>query len=667
MTGESSIAKMTQAQAATFISALKKLPEPSLRAGKLIPPSIPKTTDIVTEDFFKQVFKKPTPARLLTSQSRYAELLGVKKLAEPFEIGKQKLDIEYGQVAKQIDVVVKKLNKADREKMAKLLNIHEEAPAELSDKDKKVFNYFRDLTRDIISRENSIRMSVGLEPIKYRKAYFRHIADKMSQEVIDGTYAPPEGVKYWSERIVGKKGYNPMEMKRKLQVYLLEHFSKDPAYVMKSMVWTGLKEIYLAQPKYFFNRVLGALSKDKAVYKNLTPQEQAIYDAQQTMPADTKKWLIDYVNIVLSGRQTKLDQSVNLWVTDTPIKNVVNSILKPFGKHIGQKPVTDMITNISKFPIYGVMGGIRPKQLLRNKMQTLQNLALYGVKATLKGYLPISSYPTLKSLKTDSLFKRSYSGFEDIPTELRGKIEKLGLAPFQWSAVSNVSQAMNAAYHWTAEYIQNPKKKDFGWADPKRTYTENKDFFYPSEKEKLLKEMEYGAHTTQFQYIGMGMPEIFRYKALAPITRLQSWWMNHWFIFHREAATRAFTGRTGYDIDLKVTLGDRINYLKYLVIGGLILSTLGYERSYLLGTAPTSLPPVAQLALGLYTYATHLGDSNWEKRKRGEASRQIREAAKTFIPGYLSIKDAAALLSGDKHWTEYLWYKKEQKKGLQPI
>ncbi len=667
MTGKSSIKDMTPAEASIFIDALEKLPEPTFRAGKLVPPTIPRTTAVVTDKYFERTFRKPTPAKLLTSQARYAELLGVKEITEPFEIGKQKLDLEYGKVAKQIDVAIGKLKKPDREKMAKLLNIHEEAPPELSEKETKVFNYFRDLTRDIISRENAVRASLGLEPIKYRKAYFRHTADKMAKEVIEGRYPLPKGIKYWSEQVAGKKVYNPMEMQRKLRDDLLEHFSKDPTYVMKSMVWTGLKEIYLAQPKYFFNKILGALSKDKAVYKNLTPQEKAHYDAQMTMPASTKKWLIDYVNIVLSGRQTALDQSVNLWVTDTPIKDVVNNILRPFGKHIGMKPVTDMITGISRLPIYGVMGGVRPKQLLRNKFQTLQEMALYGVRNTLLGYMPTSSYPVLEELKTDSLFKKSYSGFEDMPVELKGKVEKIGLAPYQWSAMSNVSQAMNAAYHWTANKIQNPKFKEHGWADSKRTYTENKDFFYPSEKERLLKEMEYGAHTTQFQYIGMGMPEIFRYKSLAGITRLQSWWMNHWFIFHREAATRAFTGHTGYDPNLKVTLGDRINYLKYFIIAGLILTTLGYERSYVLGTAPTSLPPPAQLALGLYTYFTHMGDSAWEKRKRAESERNIREAAKTFIPGYLSIKDLLALLSGEKDWTEYLWYKKKaepKKRGL---
>jgi len=666
MTGVPSMKKMTKTQAESFITSLKSVSEPRYIKGKLVPPSIPRTKALVEPEFFQQQFRKPTPAKLVTSQTRYAELLGVKKLVAPMEIGKQVLDLEYAKGAHQIDTAVGELKKAKitPKEMAVMLNTLEETP-DISEQGKKVFNYFRDLTRDVRSRENEIRATLKLPPIEYRQAYFRHIADKMSQEIIEGKYPLPEGIKYWSEQTVGKKVYNPMEMQRKLNDDLLEKFSSDLPYVMKSMLWTGLKEVHLSIPKNILSKELGILSKDKVVYKNLSPQEQKLYDAQMVMPASTKKWLLDYVNIVLSGRQTALDESINLWITDTPIKGVLNSILKPFGEHIGQKPATDMLSKISKLPIYGAMGGVNPRQLIRNKFQTLQNIALYGVKNTIKGYTPTSSYPILNKLKTDSLFKRSYSGFEDLPVGMMGKIEKAGLAPYQWSAVSNVSQAMNSSYHWTADNIQNPKKKHLGWADPKRTYTEPKDFFYPSEEAKLLKEMEYGAHTTQYQYIGLGMPEVFRYKAIAPLTRLQSWWMNHWFVFHREAATRAFTGHTGYDPKLKVTLGNRINYLKYLIIGGLILTNLGYYRSYLLGTAPTGLPPTGQLMMGLYELFTNTGDSSWEKRKRAQAKYKIKEAAKIHIPGYLSIKDFRAFITGGKDWTEYLFYKKAKKAKLE--
>jgi len=452
-----------------------------------------------------------------------------------------------------------------------------------------------------------------------------------------------------------------MGMKRKLEDDLLKYFSNDLSYAMKSMLWTGLKEINLAQPKYFFSRILGTLSKDKAFYPNLTPQEKVVYDAQTAMPSETRDWTNKYVNIVLSGQQTALDKGINLLITDTPIKPVANAILKPFGKHLSQKPVTNMIVNFSKLPIYAVLGGINPRQLMRNKMQTMQNMALYGPKNTLLGYLPTSSFPVLEMIKNESLFKLSYSGFEDMPAQLRGKIEKISLAPYQWSALSNVSQSMNCAYHWVADKIQNPRSKEMGWADPRRTYKEGKDEFYPSELKKIAKEVEYGTHTTQYQYIGMGMPQAFRYKALSGFTRLQSWWMNHWFVFHREAATRAFTGHTGYDKNLKISIGDRFNYLKYLAIAGAILTNLGYSRSYLLGTAPTGMPPTAQVAMGAYTLVTNLGDTSWEKRKRDTAIWKMKNAGLAHIPYYLSIKDFRALTSGEKDWTEYLFYKKKAK------
>jgi len=662
ITGVTSIKDMTQEQAGEFINTLQRLPEPTYRGGRLVPPTITRKTALVPQDFFQSKFKKPTPAKLITSQSRYADLLGVKKLVEPLEVGKVELQKEYAQIANQIDKVNKDIKKViSPEEMAIKLNTLQKATPDMTGKEKEAFDYFDALRREMLDVQNEVYRSVGLPEIKGIKAYFRHIADEMSKEVLEGKYPLPEGLKYWSEQVVSKKVYNPMTMHRKLRDDLLEHFSKDLPYVMKSMVWTALKVKHLTIPKKVLNSYLGALTKDKPIYDNLTPAEKKIYDEQVVMPASTKKWLLDYVNIVLGDRQTALDESVNLWVTDTPIKGLVNAILKPFGKHLSKKPVTDLISKISRLPIYGAMAGFNPRQLIRNKFQLIQNLSLYGVNSTLKGFLSDNQFPALKRLKTDSLFLKSYSGFEDLPLEMVDKLTKAGLAPYQWTALSNVSQTMDTAYHWTADKIQNPEYKEHGWADPQRTYTEDSNFFYPSEEAKLLKEMEYGAHTTQYGYLGLHMPEIFRYKSLAGITRLQSWWMNHWAVFHRESATRAFTGHTGYDKNLLLTLGDRFNYLKYLILGGLVLSSLDYGRSYLLGTAPTSLPPSAQLALGLYQYFTNLGNTSHEKWKRAQAVYMIKSSAKIHIPLYLTVKDMSAFIRGDKHWTEYLFYKKKEK------
>ena len=612
----------------------------------------------------KPKYKKPTPAKLITSQSRYAELLGLKKMVGPLEIGKMKYNKELGELSNQIDHVIKKLvslKTVTSEEMAVLLNTNVEAPKDLGEKETEIFNFFRALTRDILARENQVREELGMDPIKDIGAYFRHIGDATAADVLAGRTPVPQKVKEWAAKNISSKVYNPMEIERKLKDEFLKHFSKDLGYVMKSMLRVGLKEIHMAEAKQFLTDELAAAQIDPKILEKMGAAEKAEYLQKHEMPKETKEWLTDYVNIVLLGeQQTKMDVGANLWITDGPIGPLLNKVLAPFGKQISKTPLTDAIVTVSKLPLYGVLGPFNPRQIIRNKMQPIQSMALYGVKATIKGFLPTSDFPMLEKLKTDSLFLNTYSGIEGMPTSLMGKLEKFNFAAFQWSAKSNVSQAMNAAYHWTAEKIQDPKYKAQGFADPQRTYTEDKNFFYPSEQEKLLKEMEYGAHTTQYGYLALHMPEAFRYKAIAGFTRLNSWWMNHIAIFHREAATRAFTGRMGDDPDIRLSVADRINYLKYLVIGGLVLNTLGYERSFLLGTAPTALPPSAQLALGLYTYFTHRGDSDYEKNKRREAGDMIKSSAMTFIPGYLTIKDITALLTGEKSWTEYLFYKKQK-------
>jgi hypothetical protein len=609
-------------------------------------------------------FKHPTPVKLTTAQNRYAELLGLKELVEPLEIGKMELDLEKSKLDNQIDravIELKKLKTVTPEQMAVLLNTNIEAPASLGPEEKKVFDYFRALTRDILARTNQSREKLGREPIKDIGAYFRHVAQDNAEGMVGGRIPVPEKLKSWALTHVGKKIINPMELERKIKDELLKRFSNDLAFVMKSMVRTGLKEIHMDEPLKFFQDELAASQRDPEIYDILTPAEKIEYDKRIDMPADVKAWMVDYVNQALLDQQTMADKGANLWITDNEkLSAVLNAVLKPFGKQLGAKPFTNMLVAISKLPLYGVMGPFNPRQLLRNKMQTLQNIALYGVRNTVRGYFSTASHPLLEKIKTDSLFRKTYSGMEEMPVDIRGKYSKFHFALFQWTATSNVSQAMNSAFYWTLDKTVNPKWKGHGWADPQRTYNEPDGFLYPSELKKIKKEMEWGAQTTQFQYLGFAMPQIFRYKVLAPATRLQSWWMNYWSVFMREASTRAFYGHVGYDPSIKLSVGDRLGIIKYLMLAGAILNTLGYTRSFLFGTAPTGVPPALQVPVGLYIAATHGGSSTYEKNVRNQALRKVGDALKTFIPGYLTIKDLNALFRGRSNLKDFLFYNKSE-------
>lgn len=628
--GVTSMKKMTPSTAQDYIDALHKLArEKGIETGMF--PS-------------ERKFKKPIIG--LTPQLYKAKILGVEFMIKPAVIGKQELDIEFAEQAKQVDEMEKIINKLGGEtrrsraaaklkgkptksieRFAELLNEHEEAPDNLSEEEKKIFNYFRNLNRAILVRENAVREELDMEPIAYKTGYIRHIVDTLVQDVMEGRHPIPEELKYWAEEHASKKIRNPMEFQRKLGDELEEIFSKDLIKATKAMLWTGLREIHLDKPLKHFENQIGLHS--------------------EVIPDSTRRWAEKFINHMIVGKQTAVDKRLDEMVKEGGIGKIINKILRPFGKNIGHRPLTKLMSKAGRLQIYGVMGW-RPKQLIRNKFQVFQNLALYTVKSNLKSYLPADKQ--LKDLLSESLFLKTYKGFEDLKEVDKHTLGKWWLAPFQWTAVSNAKRAMKTAYYDTLELITDPKYAKYGWASSKRTYTEEKGFLYPDEKARLLEEMEFGAGVTQYHYIPMAMPGVFNYKATIPLTRLQSWWMNYFFKFHRESAHRFFKGETREG--LKLPWSRRIGWGRYLVIGGLILNTLGYTSSYMFGAAPEATPPMFQLLYNLYKYI--IVDN---KEARASAKRKFLNALRTFIPGYLAYKDIKALLETD-NWTELIFYKK---------
>lgn len=657
MTGQTSIAKMTKDQASDFINALTRLPEPRLVKGVLVPPSLPFTKVLARRGQFQQVFKEPTPLAIITDPSFYAVQLGVKSLVEPLEKAKQDFDFEYRKAAHALDkkgVVIDKVGKTTakervmakirniptraREEMGRLLDKHEVAPADLDPEKTKIFNYFRGLSRTILKRQNEARTKLGWPTIPSRKAYQRRIATDIAREMLAGKYPFPEGIKFWSGINTGEKVFNPMEFRRKLEDDVYNLFTKDPVQASKAMMYTALKEIHLNQPLKFYKQQLNAIGKDMPEYKNLSAKERAELDKTMVIPASTRRWLTEYVNTSILGRQSWIDELVNNIVTKTGLKGVFDKILTPFGRTVGRKPITDFFRRVGRMQMAGVLGP-RPRLILRNKFQLTQNLALYTNKANIRAFGPNNT--ELNALLDQSRFLRDYTGLEDLPVDIAGKIEKLWHSAFQWSAKSNARQAMEVSYWDIRELIDNPIYKKHGW-----------------KREHLLKEMEFGASATQFHYTALGMPQIFRHKTLLPMTRLTSWWMNYFSKFHREAIHRGFTGRPSWAGSDGPTLpwSRRLGWLRYVVFGGMILNTMGYTRSFLFGAAPTGWPPAMQFSWNAYLYTV-----SQNEQQKATAKKRMAQAAKTFIPGYIAFKDFEAVWTGRKDLSSLLFYKKVKK------
>lgn len=673
--GKKSIADMTEAEATFLIETLQRMPRGSwqVRGGKriFVPPSLPKTKAIVPENFFNLTYEQPTPARLLTSQTYYAKKLGVGELVRPSEMAKQRFDLEAGALmgaVKQKGLEIEKLARtgvgekfrsfirneptAAVQDMNELLNKYEEPPDFLSDKERELFTWFRNLNKTIIKGENEIRELLGMDLIPYRQSYVRRVAaEGIALEILNGIYPLPESLKYWSQKIVGAKVFNPSEFKR-LSDDLEAYFSKDLIYATNAMVWNGLKEIHLSQPLKAFNEQLTALSKDLPIYDKLSSDE--LKRIGQVMPASTKKWVEDYARIVIKGQPTDLDMQINQLFLNKGIAGVINTFLEPFGRTLGRQPITNIARVLSRTIMAGVLGPVRPKLIIRNKVQLMLNLAFYTIESNIKGFFPAP--PWMNEIIENSLYYKGYTGLEDIPQEGLGEIEKKWHKTYRWSAISNVHQAMKVSGWDTYDLITNPKYSDYPWHDPQRTYKEPRGFLYPSEGGKILREMETGAGATQFGYIAMEMPEIFRHKTLSPVTRLQSWWMNYFFRFHQEAFHRAFKGET--TDGLKLPWSRRLAYLKYLVVGGATLTALGYKRSFLLGVLPTYLSPVAQVTLGLYKYVAADNDT---ERKAG--LRQIQYSFGAFIPGSLAWKDFYDVFTGKKPLESLFFYMDTQTQG----
>jgi len=289
--------------------------------------------------------------------------------------------------------------------------------------------------------------------------------------------------------------------------------------------------------------------------------------------------------------------------------------------------------------------------LIRNLFQRTQELAFHNPIAIIKGF--VFEKGKLKELMDKSPFLKGYTGVEELPADLMGKLERIALAPYQSTAVINARQAMRVTYHDTLPFFTKEKYKDLGWASPKRTYTEPKGFLYPEEETLMLAEMELAARATQYQYIGLGMPGIFRNKTLIPLTRLQSWWMNHFFMFHREATHRFLYGETR--LGHKLPWAKRVNYLTYLLFGGAILTSMGYGMSYLWQVLPHNLSPVGQFMTGLLTYVG--ADTDWEREK---GKREIFSAWKAMVPGPLAYDEFEKLWSGEMPLWQMFFYGQEE-------
>lgn len=641
MTGKKTISKMTQEEATTFINALKKVPAPEFVAGKTKIASIPLTKKITPKGFFERNFKEPTLIKAITPSNRYAYTLGVSDFIEPSIRAKTAALNEIQDTSEWLDGMNKLTNKLAKTPLreitkSRIKNVPTEAEREigrlidrfetageagLTGEKAQIFTELRKLTNVILDRTNEVREKVGLPPIKKLSGYLPHFADVLSKKRLAEKYPFPEEIKFWLDRVNPKHIFNPTAINRTVKDF--EGRELNPFKLLKAMVSMDLKQVYLEQPNILFREQLNAFKGQ--------------------MPAGTRRWLQAYMNEVIKGYPTKLDNLTNATLDKIGVTRAIDTILRPFGRGLGHNPSKEITGAISRLVHDAVIWG-KIRLVIRNHTQKLLSLGLYDTKAFMKSLLPATD--ELKTILADSeFFKISGQQFmERLPEGVLGKLEKIGYKPYGHSHISNVKSTMKTAYYAAKELVDNPKFAHLGWTEA-----------------DIKKEMEFGGNTAQYWYNLMGMPEIFRSGGGRFFATLQSWWMNYTTNYWREMLHRGFYGRTGWGKPIPVKW--RLGALRHIVTSLLFVEGirkafgLDYKRIALLGVLPTYLSPPAQIVTGLYNYL--VADSPWQKR---QALNRIKRSWKAFVPGSGAWRDFSTVWKGEKPVKSLFFYSGKQPK-----
>jgi len=596
--------------------------------------------------------KRPSILDTFRPQGYQVELMGAKKIIGPLEQASKKFDLAIERDRNFHRKLAADLNKAEKtpysqrvkaamkneptENMrafSKIVNDYENAPNFLSPPERKIFNDYRNYTREMFNETNKALVSSGQEPFGYKEAYMRHVATDVFKDYIDGRYPFPEDFVYLMKKynIQSKKVRNPAALERKLGDDLLGIWKQDFVKALDSMAYYHRKTQLFSQPKAHFNRMMD-------IYRG------------KDMPARTEKWLDDHANF-LQKHETTLDRAVNDAITTTFLKKWADVMLKPFGRRVGAKPVTRVSQDLGRLTMAGVLGP-RPKLITRNLHQKLQAMSFSPSEQWLKAFIDKRD-PIIQGLMEKSQLLKSYTGLEEfkVGAGVIGKAEEIYHLPFRWSAINNARFAFRVGYESMKELITNPKYEKHGWASKERIqkgYPKEMPFT-PEEMNWLLKEAEGVADYSQYQYTPGEMPKYFRHKTLAAGTRLTSWSMNYFLKYQWEAMRRAFTGKTTYGEHRTLPKKWRAAHLKYLVGGGAYLTKVGYERSYFLGVIPDNLAPVPEFGMGLYEYVSADTD-----RQRAKARYRMERSVSVLYPGALLVKDLDGAINRGE---SLIWYK----------
>jgi hypothetical protein len=551
--------------------------------------------------------------------------------------------------------------------MRDLLDTYEDAPGFLNESEANIFNQVRELTRYMLERVNRARKARGDAPIKGREAYITHWMDAAAGMQAEERIKELEGRR-------GKKAPrnvpNYTEIKRKVHGELEQMFSKDLGQLLQQMVKYDLRDIHITQP---YQAALAELND---------------MDAKGLVPEDTYKTITDYLKYDIREMQTPLDR-------------MFNKSMRKVGDFLGRVKFMKKVTDDPSRKVFGGLRklgflsalGFRLKSPLRNLGQRMLLQDLYRTRDYAKAQavaMRLSKMPQVEHPQTGEMvdlmdllreqdwYKITLQKFEDTVADTQTVTTRLGemaqsaqeKAFHMYSRshagnlfLSNVEvAALTGYFDWQNMHEQSQPGTEH-YKEAKR-YSVKHGVPHQSlltHKEDMLWNMREAVRRTQWEYFAHSMPSLYRGQVMRAGFQFKSWMMNYYFNHVRQMLSQTMTNRNSKGRLL--TGNGRLRALKGLgtiaATGSIVEEMIGIEvLRFLIVRDLDKLflldAPIPNLILSFVAYMKAEGD---DKEK---AYKQLKRAAKFYLPYSLALKDLWNSLSGEQDFDELLFYKKDE-------
>lgn len=526
----------------------------------------------------------------------------------------------------------------------------------LNDKLKGVFDLYNWVTDIYLQRVNSVRVSVGQDPLPKKEYYMRHVIDlaKLRKGGAKRGELPQPTV---FENIEGartsKLKTESTEMFRQSNLPIIE----DPFYALKNMVYDDLKIIYLREPNLILQNQLTGLRKagllDSLIEKDIN----------------------NYVNLVIWEQPTGLTSKANAQVVRFLEQNKVGKAIDKFfldsGNAISSAPVNAFAALWSNAASKAFLGA-NPKQAVLNTLQFINGMGFteskyYGMAMTRKRPQMLEEL-----LEKYGVYNKMGVGhsIEMIET-MSSSVEKAAFKGFSGGGVKAIQINQDAAFYSVLDKIAKGKK---GWASPEGIALRNEakakgnkkwnELLTETEKINLVQELDFQiAQRSNFLYNPLGTPMIYRSGVARPFFSLTSYSMNYYYNYLHELAYRFAKGKPSWTKDMdgfELSGSERLGIFKHLLGVGMTTALLakvtGIDYSKMSGVGVMQFQPSPLMTL--VSSLPKLYSENEEERN--EAKRALGRSVPVPYVGF--ARSTKRVLKGEKDVMDVLFYKKYEPK-----